>query len=264
MTMTPDEHTAAIRSLQSDVADIKGTLNNDLHAMVQDQRPPERDEKAACRVGTRRIGPGPDELLAGNPAGLLLIRDELIGWLRSFDRDGHEGDRKFFLEVWNETGRFTYERKPADGHAFAFFQETLITGADRGPNPCSQASFAASPRRNGHTRQKSPVIARLRFGLVPLGRPARPGSLPGVAGLRRQSATPRIPVSPSGTTSQASPGTTARRCHGRRKESDDNLSSADIILLLVSASFIASAYCWSASRCCSSAACASTAAPSAS
>ena len=31
------------------------------------------------------------ELLAGNPAGLLLVRDELIGWLRSFDRDGHEG-----------------------------------------------------------------------------------------------------------------------------------------------------------------------------
>ena len=38
MTMTPDEHTAAIRALQSDVADIKGTLNNGLRAMVQDQR----------------------------------------------------------------------------------------------------------------------------------------------------------------------------------------------------------------------------------
>jgi hypothetical protein len=36
--MTSDEHTAAIRALQSDVADIKGTLNNGLRAMVQDQR----------------------------------------------------------------------------------------------------------------------------------------------------------------------------------------------------------------------------------
>ena len=36
--MTSDEHTAAIRSLQSDVADIKGTLNNGLRTMVQDQR----------------------------------------------------------------------------------------------------------------------------------------------------------------------------------------------------------------------------------
>ena len=30
MTMSPEEHTAAIRSLQSDVADIKGILNNGL------------------------------------------------------------------------------------------------------------------------------------------------------------------------------------------------------------------------------------------
>jgi hypothetical protein len=36
--MTPEDHTAAIRSLQSDVADIKNTLNNGLRAMVQDQR----------------------------------------------------------------------------------------------------------------------------------------------------------------------------------------------------------------------------------
>lgn len=50
------------------------------------------------------------ELLAGNPNGLLLSRDELIAWLRSFDRDGHEGDRAFFLEAWNGTGRFTYDR----------------------------------------------------------------------------------------------------------------------------------------------------------
>ena len=38
MTMSPEEHTAAIRSLQSDVADIKGILNNGLRTMVQDQR----------------------------------------------------------------------------------------------------------------------------------------------------------------------------------------------------------------------------------
>ena len=36
--MTPEDHTAAIRSLQIDVADIKGILNIGLRAMVQDQR----------------------------------------------------------------------------------------------------------------------------------------------------------------------------------------------------------------------------------
>ena len=36
--MTSDEHTAAIHALQSDVADIKGILNNGLRTMVQDQK----------------------------------------------------------------------------------------------------------------------------------------------------------------------------------------------------------------------------------
>lgn len=36
--MTPEEHTAAIHALQSDVADIKGILNNGLRTMVTDQK----------------------------------------------------------------------------------------------------------------------------------------------------------------------------------------------------------------------------------
>jgi Protein of unknown function (DUF3987) len=50
------------------------------------------------------------ELLVANPAGLLLFRDELVAWLRSFDREGREGDRAFYLEAWNGNGRFTYDR----------------------------------------------------------------------------------------------------------------------------------------------------------
>ena len=38
------------------------------------------------------------ELLKDNPRGLLLIRDELSGLLRSFDKQGREGDREFYLE----------------------------------------------------------------------------------------------------------------------------------------------------------------------
>ena len=50
------------------------------------------------------------ELLAKNPCGLLLERDELAGWLRSLDREDRRGDREFFLEAWNGTGSFTYDR----------------------------------------------------------------------------------------------------------------------------------------------------------
>jgi len=50
------------------------------------------------------------EILAGNPNGVLLYRDELTGFLRGLDRDGRESDRAFYLEAWNGDGRFTYDR----------------------------------------------------------------------------------------------------------------------------------------------------------
>ena len=50
------------------------------------------------------------EILSRNPAGLLVFRDELIGLLSSFDREGHEGDRAFYLEGFNGTGSFSIDR----------------------------------------------------------------------------------------------------------------------------------------------------------
>jgi len=50
------------------------------------------------------------ELLNENPNGLLLHRDELAGFLRTMDREGHENDRAFYCEAWNGTGSYTYDR----------------------------------------------------------------------------------------------------------------------------------------------------------
>jgi hypothetical protein len=44
------------------------------------------------------------------PTGLLLFRDELTGFLRTLDREGHESDRAFYLETWNGYNRFVYDR----------------------------------------------------------------------------------------------------------------------------------------------------------
>lgn len=55
---------------------------------------------------TEKIG----ELLNQNPRGLLVNRDELIGWFRSLDKAGREGDRAFYLEAWNGTRGYTYDR----------------------------------------------------------------------------------------------------------------------------------------------------------
>jgi hypothetical protein len=42
-----------------------------------------------------------NELMKENPNGLLLSRDELSGFLRSMDREGHQSDRGFYLQCWN-------------------------------------------------------------------------------------------------------------------------------------------------------------------
>jgi hypothetical protein len=50
------------------------------------------------------------ELLNENPNGLILLRDELAGFFQTFERQGHENDRAFFLECWNGTQPYTTDR----------------------------------------------------------------------------------------------------------------------------------------------------------
>lgn len=50
------------------------------------------------------------ELLAENSRGILLFRDELIGLLASWDKEGRETDRAFYLEAWNGHGSHTTDR----------------------------------------------------------------------------------------------------------------------------------------------------------
>jgi hypothetical protein len=50
------------------------------------------------------------EILNENPHGVLIFRDELAGFLRTMDREGHENDRAFYCEAWNGNGAYTYDR----------------------------------------------------------------------------------------------------------------------------------------------------------
>ncbi len=50
------------------------------------------------------------EILSENPAGVLVVRDELTGWLAELGRQGREGERAFFLQAWNGDARFTIDR----------------------------------------------------------------------------------------------------------------------------------------------------------
>jgi len=50
------------------------------------------------------------ELMVQNPAGLLVVRDELTGWLAELDRQGREGERAFYLSAWNGDTPHSIER----------------------------------------------------------------------------------------------------------------------------------------------------------
>jgi hypothetical protein len=50
------------------------------------------------------------ELLRENPQGLLVLRDELVGLVASWEKEGREGDRAFFLEAWNGNASFDTDR----------------------------------------------------------------------------------------------------------------------------------------------------------
>jgi hypothetical protein len=50
------------------------------------------------------------ELLRDNPHGLLVFRDEIVGLLASWEREGREGDRAFYLEAYNGNASFDVDR----------------------------------------------------------------------------------------------------------------------------------------------------------
>jgi hypothetical protein len=50
------------------------------------------------------------ELLNQNPRGLLLVRDELHGFLSRMEDERFSGERAFYLEAFNGLGPFTYDR----------------------------------------------------------------------------------------------------------------------------------------------------------
>src|SRR5262249_35879776 len=128
------------------------------------------------------------ELLRENPAGLLIVRDELVGLLASWDREGREGDRAFYLDAWNgntsfhtaRTGRGATSslatRWPPSGHRHRLPGPTAACACTRGlvaavpaaglPGP-SQLGPRRPPPRRESARQRLPrgrAAGRIRSG----------------------------------------------------------------------------------------------------
>ena len=119
-------HTEALRDFNADQAMAAVSVENakqalraaikrrdtaKAEALARDATAPELEAPQEPRIvvadaTVEKLG----ELLNANPRGLLMVRDELTGWLASLDREGHECDRAFWLECWNGTGPFVVDR----------------------------------------------------------------------------------------------------------------------------------------------------------
>ena len=97
-----EELKRAVKS--NDTAKIEAAQNR-LAALAED-KPITRRRYQTQDGTTEKIG----EILVENPRGILVNRDELVGWFRGLDKPGRESDRAFFLEAWNGTRGFTYDR----------------------------------------------------------------------------------------------------------------------------------------------------------
>lgn len=88
--------------------------NGDLDSLAQEfqrhqhasPRPPIMRRYKSNDSTVEKLG----ELLRDNPAGMLVFRDELVGLLASWEHQGREGDRSFYLEAWNGTASFDTDR----------------------------------------------------------------------------------------------------------------------------------------------------------
>jgi hypothetical protein len=68
------------------------------------------------------------ELLDENPTGLLLFRDELVGLLAGWEKQGRETDRAFFLEAWNGDGSNKTDRIGRGSMSTEFVCVSLLGG----------------------------------------------------------------------------------------------------------------------------------------
>jgi len=106
-----EAHQGAVKANMKKAAGSK-TDNGKMKSAMQDLQDLEAPEKPYPRrfksndATVEKLG----DLLTRNQFGMLVFRDELIGLLSSWDKEGREGDRAFYLEGWNGTGSFSIDR----------------------------------------------------------------------------------------------------------------------------------------------------------
>jgi hypothetical protein len=106
-----EAHQSAVKASMKKAAFGKGDhlKMNAAIADLQDLQAPEKPKQRRFKSNDSTVEKLGD-LLVHNPEGMLVYRDELIGLLASWEKEGKEGDKAFYLEGWNGTASFNIDR----------------------------------------------------------------------------------------------------------------------------------------------------------
>lgn len=96
----------AVKKAMAEGGDPAAAARLALQSATEEKPRPVRRRYTTQDPSVEKLG----ELLNETPRGILVFRDELVGFLRVLDKDGHENDRAFYLEAWNGNGAYTYDR----------------------------------------------------------------------------------------------------------------------------------------------------------
>lgn len=116
-TAAYEAHQAAVKASMKKAASGKGGKGGNGDSLKMDAAIADLQELRAPEVPKERRFKSNDstveklgDLLVHNPQGMLVYRDELIGLLASWEKEGKEGDKAFYLEGWNGTASFNIDR----------------------------------------------------------------------------------------------------------------------------------------------------------
>jgi hypothetical protein len=88
------------KDIEKALKDYKSAREQLIRQLVEGEAEPDKPRRKRYLTNDptiEKLG----EILRDNPIGVLLYRDELLGFLRAMERDGREQDRSFYLEAWD-------------------------------------------------------------------------------------------------------------------------------------------------------------------
>ena len=112
------------------------------------------------------------EVLGENPNGLLLVRDELMAFLKSLEKTGRETDRAFYLEAWSAKSGFSVDRIGRGSQHIAKVMVSLLGGIQPGRlKEYLQASLTGGSGDDGLVQRFQLMVAPVASAYVHHDRP---------------------------------------------------------------------------------------------